>query len=198
MTSIRQYMEFVKPYKWKIFFTIIVGILKFAIPLLLPLLLKYVLDDIIGVDTLSTDEKLTRLFWMMGIAFFIFVIIRPPIEYARQYYAQWVGSKILYDIRDRLFDHIQKLSLKYYAKTKSGEIISRVINDVEQTKNFVITGLMNVWLDLITIIIALAIMFAMDIPLTLVAIALFPLFGFAIKHFSISTTQSAKFYPKTG
>ncbi len=183
MTSIRQYMEFVKPYKWKIFFTIIVGILKFAIPLLLPLLLKYVLDDIIGVDTLSTDEKLTRLFWMMGIAFFIFVIIRPPIEYARQYYAQWVGSKILYDIRDRLFDHIQKLSLKYYAKTKSGEIISRVINDVEQTKNFVITGLMNVWLDLITIIIALAIMFAMDIPLTLVAIALFPLFGFAIKHF---------------
>ncbi len=109
--------------------------------------------------------------------------LRPPIEYYRQYFAQWVGNTILFDIRDKLFDHMQKLSLKYYSKTKSGEIISRVINDVEQTKNFVITGLMNVWLDLITIMIALGIMFTMDIPLTFVAIALFPIFGFAIKYF---------------
>lgn len=183
MSSIRQYMEFVKPYKWKIFLTILIGILKFGIPLLMPLILKYVLDDIIYVETLTTDEKVTQLLWVMGIAFLIFLIIRPPIEYARQYYAQWVGNTVLFDIRDRLFDHIQKLSLKYYSKTKSGEIISRVINDVEQTKNFVMTGLMNVWLDLITIFIALGIMFAMDIPLTLVAIALFPFFGFAIKYF---------------
>ena len=183
MSSIRQYMEFVKPYKWKIFLTILIGIVKFGIPLLMPLILKYVLDDIIYVDTMTADEKVTQLFWVMGIAFLIFLIIRPPIEYARQYYAQWVGNTILFDIRDKLFDHIQKLSLKYYSKTKSGEIISRVINDVEQTKNFVMTGLMNVWLDLITIFIALGIMFAMDIPLTLVAIALFPFFGFAIKYF---------------
>lgn len=183
MSSIRQYMNFVKPYKWKILLTIVIGILKFGIPLLLPLLLKYVLDDIIYVETMTTDEKITQLFWVMGIAFFIFVVIRPPIEYYRQYFAQWVGNTILFDIRDRLFDHIQKLSLKYYSKTKSGEIISRVINDVEQTKNFVITGLMNVWLDLITIMIALGIMFTMDIPLTIVAVALFPIFGFAIKYF---------------
>jgi len=183
MSSIRQYMEFVKPYKWKIFLTIIIGILKFGIPLLIPLILKYVLDDIIAVDTMTTNEKVTELAWIMGIALVVFLILRPPIEYARQYYAQWVGNTILYDIRDRLFDHIQKLSLKFYSKTKSGEIISRVINDVEQSKNFVITGLMNIWLDLITILIALTIMFTMDIPLTLVAIALFPLFGFAIKYF---------------
>jgi subfamily B ATP-binding cassette protein MsbA len=176
-------MEFVKPYKWKIFLTIIIGILKFGIPLLIPLILKYVLDDIIAVDTMTTNEKVTELAWIMGIALVVFLILRPPIEYARQYYAQWVGNTILYDIRDRLFDHIQKLSLKFYSKTKSGEIISRVINDVEQSKNFVITGLMNIWLDLITILIALTIMFTMDIPLTLVAIALFPLFGFAIKYF---------------
>lgn len=183
MSSIKQYMVFVKPYKWKIVFTILIGIVKFGIPLLMPLLLKYVLDDVILVETMTNEEKINELLWLMGIAFFVFLIIRPPIEYYRQYYAQWVGNTILFDIRDRLFAHIQKLSLKYYSKTKSGEIISRVINDVEQTKNFVMTGLMNVWLDLITIIIALAIMFTIDIPLTLVAIALFPFFGFAIKFF---------------
>jgi ATP-binding cassette, subfamily B, putative efflux pump len=176
-------MEYVKPYKWKIFWTIMIGIVKFAIPLLIPLILKYVIDDIIRHDTWNTDEKTTHLLWIMGIAFIIFLVLRPPVEYFRQYLAQWVGNKILYDIRDKLFDHMQKLSMRYYSTTKTGEIISRVINDVEQTKNFVITGLMNIWLDLITILIAICIMLTMDIPLTFVAIALFPLFGFAIKYF---------------
>ncbi len=75
----------------------------------------------------------------------------------------WVSSKVLYDIRDQLFSHIQKLSLRYYANTRAGEVISRVINDVEQTKNFVITGLMNVWLDMMTIVIAIVIMFTMNV-----------------------------------
>src|SRR5699024_7639618 len=129
--------------------------------------------NIIDATDLADAAKINKLFWLMGISFGIFLILRPPIEYIRQYLAQWVGSKILYDIRDKLFDHIQKLSLRYYSNTKTGEIISRVIHDVEQTKNFVITGLMNLWLDLITILIAVSIMITMDFWLTIVAIILF-------------------------
>ncbi|WP_164219865.1 ABC transporter ATP-binding protein [Virgibacillus sp. YIM 98842] len=183
MGSVRQYMQFVKPYKWKIFWTVIIGILKFGIPLLMPLILKFVIDNIIGAEGMTNDEKISELLWLMGIAFVVFLILRPPIEYYRQYLAQWVGNKILFDIRDRLFDHIQKLSLNFYSRTKSGEIISRVIHDVEQTKNFVITGLMNVWLDLVTILIAIGIMLTMDIWLTIVAIILFPFYGFSVKYF---------------
>ncbi|MGP4071687.1 ABC transporter ATP-binding protein [Piscibacillus sp. B03] len=182
MDSIKRYLQFVKPYKWKIVLTIIIGILKFSIPLSLPLLYRYVIDDIVDTD-LTFDEQINRLLWVMGIAFFVFLILRPPIEYYRQYLAQEVSSKILYDIRDRLFDHIQKLSLKFYSKTKSGEIISRVIHDVEQTKTFVVTGLMNIWLDMVTIIIAVGIMWYMDPMLTIVAVALFPIYGFSVKYF---------------
>lgn len=176
-------MKFVAPYKWKILWTIVIGIIKFGIPLLMPLILKYVIDDIIVAENMSDADKISKLLWVMGIAFVVFLLLRPPVEYIRQYLGQWVGNKVLYDIRDRLFDHIQKLSLKFYSQTKTGEIISRVINDVEQTKNFVITGLMNVWLDLITILIAIGIMLSMDIGLTIVSIILFPFFGFAIKYF---------------
>ncbi|MFC3039243.1 ABC transporter ATP-binding protein [Virgibacillus xinjiangensis] len=183
MSSVRQYMEYVKPYKWKILWTILIGIVKFGIPLLMPLIMKYVIDDIIGAEELTAAEKTSELLWVMGIAFVIFLVLRPPVEYIRQYLAQWVGNKILFDLRDRLFDHIQKLSLKFYSKTKTGEIISRVIHDVEQTKNFVITGLMNIWLDMITIAIAIVIMLTMDVGLTLVSIILFPFFGFAVKFF---------------
>src|SRR5699024_2404493 len=151
--------------------------------LLIPLILKYVIDNIIEVDDLTNAEKTSQLFWLMGISFGIFLVLRPPVEYIRQYLAQWVASKILYDLRDKLFDHIQRLSLKYYSNTKTGEIISRVIHDVEQTKTFVVTGLMNVWLDFVTILIAVVIMLTMDPWLTVAAIILFPLYGFAVKYF---------------
>ncbi len=176
-------MHFVKPYRLQIFITLIIGIIKFAIPLLIPLLIKYVIDDIVGSPDLSSADKTGSLIKIMGIMIVVFVIVRPPIEYYRQYFAQWVASKILYDIRDRLFTHIQKLSFKYYANTRAGEVISRVINDVEQTKTFVITGLMNLWLDIATILIAVAIMMKMDFTLTIVSLILFPFYGFSVRYF---------------
>jgi ATP-binding cassette, subfamily B, putative efflux pump len=176
-------MHFVKPYRWQIVGTVLIGIIKFGIPLLIPILLKYVVDDIINQNGLSTAAKTKELTTIMAVMLVVFVVLRPPIEYYRQYYAQWVGSKVLYDIRDRLFDHLQKLSLRYYSNTRAGEVISRIINDVEQTKTFVITGLMNVWLDTLTILIAIAIMFTMDITLTVVSIILFPIYAFSVKYF---------------
>lgn len=183
MDSVKRYLQFVKPYKWQIAGTILIGLLKFAIPLLIPLLTKYIVDDIIGNEQLSSNVKIDKLYWIMGIMLFIFVVLRPPIEYYRQYFAQWTGTKILFDIRNQLFTHIQKLSFKYYANTRAGEVISRVITDVEQTKNFVITGLMNLWLDIATIVIAVVIMFTMDVKLTIVSLILLPFYAFSIKHF---------------
>jgi ABC-type multidrug transport system fused ATPase/permease subunit len=184
LDSIKQYFKFVTPYWKMILGTIFIGIIKFGIPMLLPLLLKYVVDDLILADALSKDEKIKQLAWIMAAGFFIFTVVRVPIEYYRQFYAQWVGNKILYDIRDRMFAHLQQLSLRFYNNNKAGEVISRVINDVEQTKNFVMTGLMNLWLDFITLFIALAIMFFyLDPWLTLVSIAVFPLYGFSVKYF---------------
>lgn len=144
---IKRYLQFVKPYKYRIFATIIVGIIKFGIPMLIPLLIKYAIDGVINNHALTTDEKVHHLTIAIGIALFIFVIVRPPIEFIRQYLAQWTSNKILYDIRKKLYNHLQALSARFYANNQVGQVISRVINDVEQTKDFILTGLMNIWLD---------------------------------------------------
>lgn len=173
---IRRYLQFVKPYKYRIIATIIVGIIKFGIPMLIPLLIKYAIDGVINNHALSANEKVHHLTVAIGIALFIFVIVRPPIEFIRQYLAQWTSNKILYDIRKKLYDHLQALSARFYANNQVGQVISRVINDVEQTKDFILTGLMNIWLDCITIIIALSIMFFLDVKLTLAALIIFPFY----------------------
>ncbi|HCY9517912.1 TPA: SAV1866 family putative multidrug efflux ABC transporter [Staphylococcus aureus] len=173
---IKRYLQFVKPYKYRIFATIIVGIIKFGIPMLIPLLIKYAIDGVINNHALTTDEKVHHLTIAIGIALFIFVIVRPLIEFIRQYLAQWTSNKILYDIRKKLYNHLQALSARFYANNQVGQVISRVINDVEQTKDFILTGLMNIWLDCITIIIALSIMFFLDVKLTLAALFIFPFY----------------------
>lgn len=173
---IKRYLQFVNPYKYRIFATIIVGIIKFGIPMLIPLLIKYAIDGVINNHALTTDEKVHHLTIAIGIALFIFVIVRPPIEFIRQYLAQWTSNKILYDIRKKLYNHLQALSARFYANNQVGQVISRVINDVEQTKDFILTGLMNIWLDCITIIIALSIMFFLDVKLTLAALFIFPFY----------------------
>lgn len=143
---------------------------------LIPLLIKYAIDGVINNHALTTDEKVHHLTIAIGIALFIFVIVRPPIEFIRQYLAQWTSNKILYDIRKKLYNHLQALSARFYANNQVGQVISRVINDVEQTKDFILTGLMNIWLDCITIIIALSIMFFLDVKLTLAALFIFPFY----------------------
>ena len=176
-------MRFVKPYTWQLILTIIIGLAKFGIPLFTPYLLMVIVDDIIGASVLTSEEKITKLFWWLGFAVILFVVLRPPIEFYRQYLAQNLSNNILFDIRKELYGHLQRLSLKYYSNTRAGEVISRVINDVEQTKNFVMTGLMNVWLDLSTIIIAIVIMANLNVKLTIVALIALPFYAISVKYF---------------
>jgi ABC-type multidrug transport system fused ATPase/permease subunit len=180
MSGFKTYLTFVKPY-WKlVVITVLIGMLKFGIPLTLPLILKYVVDDLL-LSSLPVELKVQKLLYVMLFAFALFVVVRAPIEYLRQYFAQLTTSRILYDLRNRLYDHIQKLSIRYYHNHKTGEIISRMINDADNTKNIVETGMMNVWLDLFTLSIAMGFMFYMDVELTLVAIAVFPLYALSVK-----------------
>ena len=68
------------------------GIIKFGIPMLIPLLIKYAIDGVINNHHYQIVKSLIIL--QIGIALFIFVIVRPPIEYIRQYLAQWTSNKI--------------------------------------------------------------------------------------------------------
>src|SRR5690625_7228449 len=80
MSSIKQYLKFVAPYKWKILWTVIIGVFKFAIPLLIPLILKYVIDNIITTGALTDVEKTSKHFWLMGGSFIVLLDLRTRIE----------------------------------------------------------------------------------------------------------------------
>lgn len=181
--SMKRYMQFVWPYKWDIVIAFFLGILKFMIPLSIPFIIQIIIDDIINNEQLTADVKTSQLFMWLGVMAFVFFILRPPIEYYRQYFAQRISNRVLYDIRTKMYAHLQKLGLKFYSNNRVGDVISRTINDVEQTKEFVVTGLMNVWIDLVTVFIAIGIMLYMDVKLTLVTLIALPFYIVSVKFF---------------
>ncbi|MDR9854655.1 ABC transporter ATP-binding protein [Paenibacillus sp. VCA1] len=180
MNHWKAYFRFVKPYTKWILITLIIGMVKFGIPLTLPMILKYVVDDLLLNSAMTLQQQVSRLFLILGGALILFIVIRGPVEYLRQYFAQLITSRILFDMRNKLYAHLQRLSLRYYQNTKVGEAISRFINDVEQTKNIVEVGMMNIWLDMFTLLFVLGAMFYLNPVLTLVAIAILPLYGIAV------------------
>ncbi|WP_419884506.1 ABC transporter ATP-binding protein [Paenibacillus sp. B-A-8] len=180
MKQWKSYFTFVRPYMKLIVFTLFIGMIKFSIPLTLPMILKYVVDDLLMNPAMSVEERVSQLMLILGGAFVLFIIVRGPVEYYRQYFAQLITSKVLFDMRNKLYSHLQRLSLRYYQNTKVGEAISRFINDVEQTKNLVEVGMMNVWLDLFTLVFALGFMFYLNPVLALVSIAVLPFYAFAV------------------
>lgn len=183
MEIIKRFMKFVHPYKYLMFLTIFLGVLKFLFPIFIPVIMKYTIDDILYNHSLSESDKMHHLFWLMGGVMILYILIRPFVEYYRQFFAHHTSNKILQDVRKVLFEHVQRLSMSYYARTKSGDIISRIIFDVEQAKQFIQTGLMNIWLDLVVVIISICIMLKYHVTLTLISLFIFPLYMFSVKFF---------------
>ncbi|WP_410510934.1 ABC transporter ATP-binding protein [Paenibacillus sp. BR2-3] len=181
MKQWKSYFTFVRPYMKWIVLTLIIGMIKFSIPLTLPMILKYVVDDLLMNPDMSVEDRVSQLMLILGGTFVLFVVVRGPVEYFRQYFAQLITSRVLFDMRNKLYGHMQRLSLRYYQNTRVGEAISRFINDVEQTKNLVEVGMMNVWLDMFTLLIALVFMVYLNPVLALVSIAILPLYGIAVK-----------------
>ncbi len=95
--------------------------IKFGIPLTLPMILKYVVDDLLMNPKLTVAEQVSKLFVILGGALVLFIIVRGPVEYYRQYFSQLITSRILFDMRNKLYSHLQRLSLRYYQNTKTGE-----------------------------------------------------------------------------
>ncbi|MDP2366297.1 MAG: ABC transporter transmembrane domain-containing protein, partial [Ignavibacteria bacterium] len=96
------------------------------------------------------------------------------VQYFLTYYTQYLGQRTLYDIRTQIFEHTQKLALKYFDRTPIGRIVTRTTNDVESLSELFSSGIVMVFSDVFIIIWILVFMFSMDIPLSLVTLSVLP------------------------
>jgi ABC-type multidrug transport system fused ATPase/permease subunit len=165
-----------RPYKGR---TTIAGaalLAAIATSLAPPYLAKLAIDDGIRAG------DLTFLGWVV-VAFLGAGLLNWGATAAQAYYTGWVGERVLTDLRQRLFAHLQRLSLGYYERNRAGAVISRLTNDVEALDRLVTEGVQSLLQNTLTLFGSAIILFLLDWKLALATIAVFPLMSIATAIF---------------
>src|SRR5207245_11514416 len=113
-------------------------------------------------------------------------LINWGATYAQTYLVNWVGERALQDLRLRIFRHLQRLSVDFYARRKTGVLISRITNDVEALDQLVTDGIVTLFSASLTLLGTVAILLALDLRLALVTFAVFPLLAARIVTFRLA------------
>ncbi|HST05585.1 MAG TPA: ABC transporter ATP-binding protein [Chloroflexia bacterium] len=107
------------------------------------------------------------------------VVLGFGFRYAQNYVMQLIGQHVMYDLRQKIFTHLQNQSLSYFDRTAVGRLISRLTNDVDALNEFIGSGVVTVAGDLVMLIGVLVVMFFMDWRLALISISVLPFIALA-------------------
>jgi ATP-binding cassette subfamily B protein len=155
----------------------IVTLLGFTLVALLPpYLAKLAVDEGIATGDLTTLSVVVAAFLAAGTASF-------ALSGAQTYFTGWVGERGLADLRIRLFAHLQRLSLGYYERNRTGAIISRITNDVEALDQLVTDGLSSLVQNSLLLAGTAVVLFILDWRLALATLVVLPLMAAATAWF---------------
>ncbi len=172
----KRLLFFIKPYKKYVLWGILLSISVAGLGPVRPYLTK------VAVDYSLVNKDYNSLMYI-SIALILSLILQSIVQYYLTYYTQLMGQKVIFDIRVKLFEHVQKLALKFFDKTPIGRIVTRVTNDVESLNELFSTGIITVFSDIFIILWILGFMFFMSWDLSLVTLSVLPFVIFATSIF---------------
>ena len=154
-----------------------------AVGLAPPYLAKLALDEGIASQNFSTLAWIVALFGVAGVLSLL-------TSSAQTYFTGWTGERILADLRNRLFKHLQRLSLGFYERNRAGVIISRLTNDVEALDQLVTDGVTTLVQSTLILIGSSVILFFLDWKLALATLAVVPFMLAATAAFRIFSSRA--------
>jgi ATP-binding cassette subfamily B protein/subfamily B ATP-binding cassette protein MsbA len=164
----KRLLRFVRPYRLSLFLAIILMLLSSGASVAGPYLLKVALDSGLGAGSLPTLRNVVILYLLLAL-------IQWGATYGRVNLMVRVGQSIIYDLRARLFEHLQQLSLSFYSRYSVGRVITRVINDVGVLREFLTWAVLAIARDLFVLMGIVVAMLAMDLRLSLLTFAVLPI-----------------------
>ena len=171
------------PYKLRTTLAISSLLAATATALAPPYLAKLAIDDGISESDLSTLTWLVAAFLAAGVA-------NWATSYAQTYFTGWTGERILADLRNRLFRHLQRLSLGFYERNRAGVIISRLTNDVEALDQLVTDGVTSLVQNSLTLVGSAIILFFLDWRLALATLTVIPAMAVATAIFRVRSSRA--------
>lgn len=176
MRTIRRLLTFAKRYWQWLTLTVVCLITVAGLALLPPQLIRLIVDD-----ALKGGHYDRLPYYALGII--ALSIISGVFTFGQQYLTEYTAQKTIYDIRNRLFDHIQRLSFSYHDEAETGQLISRATADVQALSRFLGHGITHVVTDTLVFLGVLIICLRMNWHLALVSLSTSPLLVVAVFKF---------------
>jgi ATP-binding cassette subfamily B protein len=124
---------------------------------------------------------------LIVVAFVVVAVLYAAATYLQTYMVGWVGTRVLQDLRQRVFVHIQSMPIGFFTRRSPGVLISRMTNDIEALNQLVTTGVVTMFSSTLTLIGVVVILLVLDVQLALVTFLTFPLLAVASLIFRISS-----------
>ena len=172
-----------RPYRGRAAVAIVTLVAYTVVALLPPYLAKVAVDDGITAGDLRTLTVVVVAFIAAGIAAFV-------LSGLQTYFTGWVGERALADLRIRLFRHLQRLSLGFFERNRTGAIVSRITNDVEALDQLVTDGLSSLVQNSLVLIGTAVVLFLLDWRLALATLLVLPLMGAATAWFRVRSNRA--------
>jgi len=166
---IRRAAAFGRPYTGKIAAMLALIVVTTLLGLIPPLLVRNVID-------VALPQSDLRRISLLALGMLFVPLSAGLLGVVQRYLASLIGEGVICDLRSSLFAHLHRMSLRFFTNTKTGELISRMNNDVIGAQRAVSGTIADLFTNVITLAGALAIMLQLDWRLTLLAIAVLPLF----------------------
>jgi ABC-type multidrug transport system fused ATPase/permease subunit len=181
LTLIRQ---LVRPYRGWLVIVLIAMLIETAMSMASPWPLKVIIDSVLGSHPLpdwlrglthmSFGDSKMGLALIAGIGVVLIAIIGAIASYIDNYYSESVGQWVANDLRVRIYDHLQRLSLSYFDKQQTGTLLSTITSDVATVQNFASSNTLGLLVDLVTIFAVLGLMFWLNWDFSLIAVGVTP------------------------
>ncbi|HJO70290.1 MAG TPA: ABC transporter ATP-binding protein [Flavobacteriaceae bacterium] len=169
-------MQFVKPYNKSFYLVMFFAVILSVITTVTPYLLKVVVDDYIIPKDYS---GMTLIILLMIIALTVEVLFMVCFTY----YSNWLGQKVIKDIRVKIFDKIINLKMSFFDKNSVGRLVTRAVNDIETIASIFSQGLFTIIADFFKMLVILLVMFIISFRLTFVVLLIFPFLIYATRVF---------------
>ena len=169
-------LVFVKPYNNIFYGVMFTAILISLFSTLTPYLLKVVVDDYILVKNYEGMQSIILLMMLVLLFEVIFMFLFT-------YYANWLGQKVIKDLRVSVFKKIVRFKMSFFDKNAVGRLVTRTVNDIETIASIFSQGLFTIVADILKMITVLTVMTVISPELTLVVISIFPVLIFATRIF---------------
>ena len=166
---LRRVWGYGRPYLGQIGVVLLAITITSLIELIPPLLYRDLFDNVLP------NRDFSRLNWL-GLGMLAVPIASNLIGVAERFFSARVGEGIIFDLRQGMYEHLQRMSLHFFTHTKSGEIVSRFNNDVVGAQSAITSTLPSIVTNGVTLITTLAVMLSIEWRLTLLSIAVLPLF----------------------